>query len=200
MKNPYEVLGVNENAPKEDIKKAYRQLAKKYHPDQYGNNPLKNLAEEKMRDINAAYDYLMKNSSNASYSNNSYESSDNTYSGENSDLYKSIEVAINSGDLRSAESKLAGCRTRDAEWNYLMGILNVKKSWYNEAINNLTTACNLDPNNFKYRQALNNLQGMNNTYRQPYYDTRRGNSDICNICATLYCLDCLCGGGDIGGC
>lgn len=199
MKNPYEVLGINENASKDEIKKAYRQLAKKYHPDQYGNNPLKDLAEDKMRDINEAYDYLMKSGSNSNYGNNSYNNNDSNYSGEDSGLYKSIEVDINNGDLRSAEQKLAECRSRDAEWNYLMGILNLRKGWYNDAFNNLNTACSLDPNNFKYREALNRLQNMNNTYRQPYYNTRRQDSDICNICATLYCLDCLCGGGG-GGC
>lgn len=197
MKNPYEVLGIKENASKEEIKKAYRNLAKKYHPDQYGNNPLKDLAEDKMRDINAAYDYLMKNSPGSGKGNASY-SSGNTYSGENSDLYQSIEVDINNGNIRDAEEKLSRCTTQDAEWNYLMGILNLRKGWYNEAFSNLSTACSMDPDNFKYRSALNKMQSMNNTYRQPYYNTRRGDSDICNICATLYCLDCLCDGGGAG--
>lgn len=195
MKNPYEVLGINENASKEEIKKAYRTLAKKYHPDQYSNNPLKDLAEDKMRDINAAYDYLMKNHSGAGQNNSySYTSNENNYSGQNSNLYQSIEFDINNGNIKSAEEKLSNCRTKDAEWNYLMGILNMRRGWYNEAFTNLSTACNLDPTNFKYKSAFNRMQSMNNTYRQPYYG-RRGDSDICNICATLYCLDCFCGGG-----
>jgi molecular chaperone DnaJ len=196
MKNPYEVLGIKENASKEEIKKAYRNLAKKYHPDQYGNNPLRELAEEKMRDINAAYDQLMKNSSSSSYQNSSYNSESTNYT-QNSDLYQSIEFDINTGNIRSAEEKLARCTTRDAEWNYLMGMLNMRRGWYNDAFMNLNTACSLEPNNFKYRSALNRMQNMNTTYRQPYGN--RGDSDICNICATLYCLDCLCSGGG-GGC
>ena len=50
--NPYEVLGLKPGATQEEIKKAYRNLIKQYHPDQYGDNPLKDLAEEKMREIN----------------------------------------------------------------------------------------------------------------------------------------------------
>ena len=54
--NPYEVLGVSENADEETIKKAYKELVKKYHPDRYINNPLADLAAEKMKEINKAYD------------------------------------------------------------------------------------------------------------------------------------------------
>ena len=192
MKNPYEVLEINENASKDEIKKAYRTLAKKYHPDQYGNNPLKDLAEDKMRDINEAYDYLMKNEGTNTYRN---ESSD-TYTGSNSSVYQSVENDIYNGNLSSAESKLMEINTRNAEWHYLMGILNTRKGWYDQASTNLSTACSLDPSNFKYQEALNKLRGMNNSYRQPYYDNRRKDPDICNICASLYCLDCLCGGGN----
>ena len=60
--NPYEVLGVSEGASEEEIKKAYKELVKKYHPDRYQNNPLSDLAEEKLQEINEAYDMLMKGS------------------------------------------------------------------------------------------------------------------------------------------
>ena len=60
MKDPYEVLGVSPGASEEEIKKAYRDLARKYHPDNYQNNPLADLAQEKMKDINEAYDALCK--------------------------------------------------------------------------------------------------------------------------------------------
>ena len=73
MNNPYEVLGIREGASEEEIKKAYREQVKKYHPDQYQDNPLSSLAEEKLKELNEAYDYLMKNASprkeSASYNN-----------------------------------------------------------------------------------------------------------------------------------
>ena len=60
MNDPYSVLGVSPNASDEEIKKAYRELARKYHPDNYQNNPLADLAEEKMKEINEAYDMIQR--------------------------------------------------------------------------------------------------------------------------------------------
>jgi molecular chaperone DnaJ len=58
MNDPYAVLGVNQNATDEEIKVAYRELVKKYHPDRYVNNPLSDLANEKMQEINEAYEMI----------------------------------------------------------------------------------------------------------------------------------------------
>ncbi|MBC2581546.1 DnaJ domain-containing protein [Clostridium sp. DJ247] len=201
MRNPYEVLEIKENASQEEIKKAYRELAKKYHPDQYGNNPLKDLAESKMREINEAYDYLTKNNHNSFSSSNNYNAS-NRSGNNNSDIYRSIEIDINNNNLSYAEEKLNRISTRDAEWNYLMGLVNIRKGWYNEAFNNLNIACSHDPSNMKYRDALNRLRNMNTSYREPYYNNRRRDTGLCDICGTLYCLDCCCecSGGDLISC
>lgn len=57
--NPYEVLGVSPNATDEEVKKAYRDLSRKYHPDANANNPLKDLAEEKFKEVQSAYSQIM---------------------------------------------------------------------------------------------------------------------------------------------
>ena len=58
MNNPYEVLGGSPNATEEEIKKAFRSLAKKYHPDNYADSPLADVAEQKMKEVNEAYDEI----------------------------------------------------------------------------------------------------------------------------------------------
>ena len=77
--NPYEVLGIRQGASEAEIKKAYKEKVKKYHPDQYRNNPLAGLAEEKLKQVNEAYDMLMKG-----YSAGSSGSSYNTNQGQGS--------------------------------------------------------------------------------------------------------------------
>lgn len=204
MQNPYEVLGIHEGASKDEIKKAYRELAKKYHPDQYGSNPLRDLAEDKMREINEAYDYLMKNTSEANYSYSGRENSSG-YSGSTSygydtssyDSYNSIRMDIQSGNYAMAEEKLNRLSTRDAEWNYLMGLVYMRKGWYDAAFNSISTACSMDPANREYRETMSRMNNRNRSYRQPYYG--RNDTSICDICSTLWCMDCLCEsmGGDL---
>ena len=75
MSDPYSVLGVSSSASDEEIKKAYRELARKYHPDNYHDNPLADLAQEKMKEINEAYDTITRaRASGSSGSQGSYGS------------------------------------------------------------------------------------------------------------------------------
>lgn len=197
MRNPYEVLGIKEGATQEEIKKAYRELAKKYHPDQYGTNPLKDLAEEKMREVNEAYDYLSKNST-SSFSNQNYSSSNQSYGNVN---YGDIRRDISSGRYIDAEHKLNSMKMRDAEWNFLYGVVLLNKGWHDSAYNYIRTACELDPNNFEYRQTLNRFNERNTNYSNGYYRTS-DRDDLCDCCVKLWCADslCECLGGDLIGC
>ncbi len=69
-KNPYDILGIPRTASEAEVKRAYRELVKKYHPDKYKDNPLEDLAKEKLQEINQAYDSIMsanKNNTNSQY-------------------------------------------------------------------------------------------------------------------------------------
>jgi molecular chaperone DnaJ len=209
MRNPYEVLGVRENTSKEDIKKAYREQAKKYHPDQYGDNPLKDLAEDKMQELNEAYDTLMKNtsSSNNYDSSSSYNSSSNSSSSSRGDytsnnIYQSIRMDLNGGNIPAAEQKLNSMSTKTAEWNYLMGTLHLKKGWHDSAYNFISKACSQEPNNVEYRRSFNELNMRTSNYRDNYYGRRNKDSDMGNLCLNLWCADsiCECLGGDLISC
>ncbi|OOM82164.1 chaperone protein DnaJ [Clostridium puniceum] len=200
--NPYEVLGIKPNATQDEIKSAYRKLIKQYHPDKFVDNPLKNLAEEKMIEINKAYDILTKNSGdNNNYTSSSSSNYNNTSTG--SFDFQEIRRAIQSGNYAFAESKLNSINNRTAEWHYLYGAVLLNKGWFDSALEHMNTAVSMDPNNFEYRQGLNSLRQRGNNYSNPYYrTTNTNNADMCNCCINLWCLDslCECAGGDLIGC
>jgi len=200
--NPYEVLGIKPNATQDEIKSAYRKLIKQYHPDKFGDNPLKNLAEEKMIEINKAYDTLTKNSGeNNNYSSSSSSNYSNASTG--SSDFQEIRRSIQSGNYAFAESKLNSINNRTAEWHYLYGAVLLNKGWFDSALEHMNTAVSMDPNNFEYKQGLNSLRQRGNNYSNPYYrTTNTNNADMCNCCVNLWCLDslCECAGGDLIGC
>lgn len=201
--DPYKVLGVTPQTSDDDIKRAYRELARKYHPDNYINNPLADLAETRMKEINEAYDMIMntrsgKNNANAGQSagqNTQSGTGQRTYSGANASIYAQVRSAINQGNLGLAESLLQRVSLHDAEWFFLMGTVYYRKGWYDEAGRAYTQACQMDPSNMEYRNALNNLNltGGYGGYR-PMRD-----ASMCDCCAQLLCLNCCmnvcCGGG-----
>lgn len=207
MKNPYEVLGIRQGASEDEIKKAYRELVKKYHPDQYRDNPLSTLAEEKLKEINEAYNYLMKTQDSGSngYRNGSSRSYGSSYS--NGDFSR-VRSHINNGSIIEAEQVLDNISIKTAEWYYLKGVIFIKKGWYSEGYSYLQTAVKMDPNNFEYRDALNKVNNANNMYRtRPYsgggsYRRYDSGPDMCTICSWLYCADCCCecAGGDLINC
>ncbi len=194
MKDPYSVLGVSQNASDEEVKKAYRELARKYHPDNYQNNPLADLAEEKMKEINEAYDTITKQRAGGGgyQSSSGYAGSyQQSYSSGNS-AYAQIRNLINAGDLATAERLLYEINQRDGEWYFLSGSIAYRKGWMDEAMQNYSRAVQMEPNNMEYRQALAIMQRGAGGYRPAGY---AGGMDSLDCCTTMLCLNCLCGGG-----
>jgi len=203
VNNPYEVLGIKEGATEEEIKKAYRDQVKKYHPDQYQDNPLSKLAEEKLREVNEAYEYLTGKGQSAKASNGWSGRSATTGTPGGSDSFKQVRNLINNGNIVGAESLLESVGNKNAEWFYLRGLIFMKKGWYNEAVMNIKQAVNMEPSNFEYRDTLNRMNSSNNMYRGNA--TNRGyggGTNFCDVCMGLWCADsmCECCGGDLIGC
>ena len=188
MRDPYEVLGVSKNASQAEVKRAYRELAKKYHPDNYINNPLADLAEEKMKEINEAYDAIVKgNASGGQSSGSNYSNSSYSYSGSTNSKYYDIRRAISGNNIVLAERLLSECTVHDAEWNFLMGCVMVRKGWYDSARSHFSTAYSMEPNNREYAEAMNRMQYAQ---RGPVMGGQM--LTPCDCCAGLMCADCLC--------
>ena len=203
MTNPYEVLGIKEGASEEEIKKAYREQVKKYHPDQYQDNPLSELAEEKLRELNEAYEYLAKNTNKTTTAGGWGARGKSWGNKKGSDLYNQVNMYIRSGNIKAAEELLGSVNDRSAEWYYLNGLVFLQKGWYDEAYSSIQSAVNMEPNNFEYRDALNRINKSNNSYRGNAFGRgyNRG-PDMCTMCQCLWCSDCCCecAGGDLISC
>ena len=192
MKDPYEVLGVPKGASQDEIKKAYRELARKYHPDHYAGNPLADLAEEKMKENNEAYAVLTKDGGAVGTSTaGSYGSAG--YSGPSGGSAEFAEVRrrIQAGDLEGAERILDGVGGRTAQWYYLRGVIAQRRGWMDEAAQNFRIAVQMEPGNPEYAAALNRTGTGAYTYRQQEYGGTDDN-ELCNLCGSMLCLNCLC--------
>ena len=204
MNDPYRVLGVSPSASDDEIKKAYRDLARKYHPDNYHDNPLADLAQEKMKEINEAYDTITRQragggTQSGSYNTGSWNPGGSYSSSSAGGVYTQIRSAINAGRLDEAERLLDGVDVsmRGAEWSFLMGSLYYRKGWMDEAAQFFNDAVRMDPNNPEYRQALNYMQNGGAAYR-PAGGSMTG-FDGCDVCSSLLLADCCCEcmGGDL---
>ena len=188
MRDPYEVLGVNKNASMDEIKAAYKELVKKYHPDKYQNNPLSSLAEEKMQEINEAYDTLCK-----THGNGGGYSGSQGGGGTTPELQQARQM-INQGNIYGAEAVLNKCSVRNAEWHFLSGMLSYRKGWYDDAVSKMQTAVSMEPSNMEYRQGLNAVMGTGGAYRNASAGQGYNSRDdlACKLCQAYICMDCLC--------
>lgn len=194
MQNPYEVLGIKEGASPEEIKAAYREQVKKYHPDKHQDNPLQDLAEEKLQEINEAYEYLMKNGGKDSYdSGTGGRSNSGRSTSYQSPEFNEVRKMIDRGNLMGAEATLNRINTRNAEWFFLSGMISLRKGWYDDAVNNVQTAMSMDPSNTEYRNAMNSIMSSGAGYRtQSYGRGYTSNDELCRMLQCYCCADALC--------
>lgn len=145
-----------------------------------------------MKEVNEAYDAIMKARTQGGYQSaggNGYGGGRTSSQGGgryNNPTLIQVRQLIAQNNLAEAERILRSTPANNGEWYYLMGSIAYRRGWMDDARQNFWTACNMDPNNMEYRQAMNSM-GM-----QARRGTYGGGDDIANLCTTLCCLNCLC--------
>ena len=185
-------------------------LQKKYHPDKYRGHDLEDLAGEKLKEINEAYDIIQRgrqsgsrysHGAGASSSSGSYSSG--SYSG--SSTFADVRRAMQAGDLTRADAMLDQMSSHNAEWHYWKGQVLLRKGWYDGARQHFASACSMEPGNTEYARAFNTVNQSASGYGQTFYGMRGGQSagpDACTCCSSMLCADCCCEcmGGDCISC
>lgn len=224
INDPYKVLGISPDASDEEIKTAYRTLAKKYHPDL---NPGDKNAQDKMNEINAAYDQI-KNPQNyrqQSSQQQSYNGYRQSYGGYGRDPFEEFFGAWQrqyqqQQQQRSNESEPSGIRAarnyisarrfnealtalngvessqRSAEWYYLSAVANFNLGNKITALDHAEKAVSMAPDNLQYRQLLQNIRAGGQTYQTRSRTSYPDSATkIClGLCAANLCARFFCFG------
>lgn len=220
-RDPYEVLGVPRGASEEEVTKAYRKLARKYHPDL---NPGNEEAAQKMSEINAAYNQIKNGTAgsssysggsssygNDSYGNGSFEGSFYGGFGGFGDWYQQQQSAsrqpspfdtvrhyIRNQCYAEALHVLGTISNHTAEWYFLSAIANYNSGNQVTALSHIKTAVQMEPNNTQYRQLLNQMQSggrIFTEYSQSFGPTFSTSHSCCWYYVVMNLLCMLCGGG-----
>ena len=196
MEDPYKVLGVSPDASDEEIKKAYRRLARKYHPDV---NPGDAEAARKMQQINAAYEQI-KNPEKASNSRGSYTGYDpfggyrkSNHSAGDPYLQAATQY-IRFGQYRQALNALSNCTQHSARWYYLSALANDGLGNQVTALEHIRRAVSMEPDNYEYLQALDMMENGGRAYRQQagsFHTFNMGRAGLPSLCL-CYLLQLFC--------
>lgn len=215
MKNPYEILGVPSNATEDEIKKAYRNLSRKYHPDANVNNPNKEQAEERFKEVQQAYQMIMDGKVNGGSGYGGYGGYEK-YSGfggfgsatgrngtshgeDKEDSYLNAAYTyVCSGDYRSALNVLGNIENRSGRWYYISAIANNGIGNQETALGHIQVAMRMEPGNLQYRQFYQMLQNGGRWYESQgaFYGMPMTNgSDFClKLCLANMICNLCCGG------
>ncbi|MCR5580331.1 MAG: J domain-containing protein [Pseudobutyrivibrio sp.] len=203
MMDPYRVLGVDRTASDEEIKKAYRTLSRKYHPDANINNPNKDQAEERFKEIQAAYNQIMDEKQNGSYSNSygggyGYSQdfgSDSNY-GKNAMEMQAAANYINARQYAAAMNVLNSISEyeRTGQWYFFASVASQGLGNLNDAREYISRAIALEPSNFRYRQFEQSINFGRSWYedRGASYGYYRPYSGMARWCISMALLNLIC--------
>lgn len=216
MNNPYAVLGVSEDASEEEIKKAYRALSRKYHPDANVNNPNKDQAEEKFKQIQQAYQQIMREREGGGSSQDGYGSYQGGFGGfggyggagygserrsgswsEEDVRMQAAENYIHSHHFAEALHVLSELSGRNARWYYLSALANSGQGNNVLAKEHAQRAVSMEPDNMAYRQLLSQMENGGQWYQSMgdmYGSPMAGQGDWCmRLCLLNALCGCCCG-------
>lgn len=222
MRDPYEVLGVPRGASDEEIKKAYRRLSRQYHPDANVNNPNKDAAEEKFKEVQAAYKSIMDGTSQNGYSSynsgyggqygggfggfggfsgfDDFERYTRRTTGEDrgEDMYFNAAARyIQNGSYDEALNVLKNISNHNGKWYYYSAIAHYGKGNQATALEHIQRAMNIEPNNFEYQRVYSQIKNGSNWYNGMgrTYTVPNVSGGYCfKLClANLLCNMCCCG-------
>ena len=216
--DPYKVLGVSYNASDDEIKKAYRSLSRKYHPDANVGNPNQKEYEEKFKEVQQAYNMIMDQRQGKGQPQQSGSDDFWGFGGQGfgaqgfgqrqtetkDDQYlRSAANYIQNGYYREGLNVLEQVQDRRGQWYYYSAFANYKVGNNAIAIDHARTACAFEPDNFYYANLLQRLQGGETRYQQrsAQYgcNPSMAGSNYCGqLCGTCLVLNLCCGGGYMG--
>ena len=200
MNDPYQVLGVSPSASDDEVKAAYRRLAKQYHPDRNNGSA---EAEQKMMQINDAYAQIVEMRKNGGASQDGYGGYHYGYgyggSGQARQYapeFESVRRQLDYRDFRGAMETLERMNTQNAEWYYLVARARQGMGDDIAALNFARQAVQMDPNNMEYVSFLQQMSMGGQQYRQAGIRYGGIQNFLCqNPCLTCLLFNLCCGGG-----